>query len=76
LRDRERWKLGKKLREELKPFPLILSGGLNPENISEAIHNVRPFAVDVSSGVEAKPGIKDGRKMKQFIHTARIAAKS
>lgn len=47
--------------------PLILSGGLTPENVAEAIQTVRPFAVDVASGVEAAPGRKDGQRMGAFF---------
>ena len=53
--------------------PLILSGGLNPGNVSEAIREARPFAVDTASGVEASPGIKDHDKIKEFIQNARKA---
>jgi phosphoribosylanthranilate isomerase len=47
--------------------PLILSGGLNPENVAKAIETVHPYSVDVSSGVEASPGRKDHAKLRDFI---------
>jgi len=47
--------------------PLILSGGLNPENVAKAIEMVHPYAIDVSSGVEASPGKKDHAKLRDFI---------
>lgn len=51
--------------------PLILAGGLTPDNVSEAIAAVRPFGVDVASGVESAPGIKDKQRVERFIKTAR-----
>lgn len=55
------------------PLPLILAGGLTPENVSEAIARVRPSAVDVASGVESSPGIKDEVRMRRFFEAVRRA---
>jgi phosphoribosylanthranilate isomerase len=64
------WKLLADFRPEV---PVILAGGLTPENVAEAIRIVRPYAVDVASGVEGAPGKKDPEKMRRFIAQAREA---
>jgi len=51
--------------------PVILSGGLDAGNVGEAVRRLRPAAVDVSSGVEAAKGIKDGEKMRAFVAAVR-----
>jgi phosphoribosylanthranilate isomerase len=53
--------------------PVILSGGLNPDNVADGMRALQPAAVDVSSGVEAAPGIKDPAKLKAFIHEVQHA---
>ena len=54
-------------------LPIVLSGGLDADNVSDAISQVRPWAVDVSSGVEVSKGIKDTKKIEQFIRGVRNA---
>ncbi|MFN2308427.1 MAG: phosphoribosylanthranilate isomerase [Gammaproteobacteria bacterium] len=51
----------------VRPSPIVLAGGLDPGNVAEAVRRVRPYAVDVSSGVEAAKGIKDPAKLAEFI---------
>jgi phosphoribosylanthranilate isomerase len=54
-------------------FPILLAGGLTPENVAEAIRRVNPWGVDVASGVEAASGVKDARKMRDFVKAVRSA---
>jgi len=62
------------LAREAKHFgPIILAGGLTPENVGEAIRQVRPFAVDVASGVESAPGKKDPARLRSFFAAVRKA---
>ena len=53
--------------------PLLLAGGLTPENVAESIQRVRPYAVDTAGGVESEPGIKDHERIRAFIHNAKHA---
>jgi phosphoribosylanthranilate isomerase len=56
------------------PLKLVAAGGLNPENVGEAIATLRPWGVDVASGVEAAPGRKDAAKVRAFVQQARRTA--
>jgi phosphoribosylanthranilate isomerase len=67
------WSVCAAIRKAIAPTPLILSGGLRPENVELAIATVAPFCVDVSSGVESAPGIKDEAKVRAFVKKAGAA---
>lgn len=62
------WELVKDLAAQRR---LILAGGLNPSNVAEAVRQIRPFAVDVASGVEVSPGVKEAAKIARFVEQAR-----
>ncbi|HSG30371.1 MAG TPA: phosphoribosylanthranilate isomerase [Thermodesulfobacteriota bacterium] len=64
------WNILRKLKTDKK---IILSGGLNPQNVGMAVKTVKPYAVDVSSGVEKSAGIKDHKKIKEFIEVVKNA---
>jgi phosphoribosylanthranilate isomerase len=67
------WAVCAAIRKGVAPLPFILSGGLRPENVEAAIAAVSPFCVDVSSGVESAPGVKDSSKVKALIAKATAA---
>src|ERR1051326_775060 len=64
------WAISRRVAESV-PIPVILAGGLNPDNVAEAIKTVRPYAVDVNSGVSNPTRGKDPRKVKAFIECAK-----
>lgn len=67
------WHLARQFAESQPQLRIILAGGLTPENVEAAVRDVRPFGVDVTSGVEGTPGRKDHRALRRFIEAARRA---
>jgi phosphoribosylanthranilate isomerase len=65
------WEIARNLQSEL--YPIYLAGGLTPGNVEDAVKTVRPYAVDVTSGVESSPGEKDPKKLEAFINNAKNA---
>ncbi|MFC1753615.1 N-(5'-phosphoribosyl)anthranilate isomerase [Thermoproteota archaeon] len=65
------WSLSRKAVITIHPIPVILAGGLNPQNVEDAIKIVQPYMVDVSSGVESSIGVKDHSKVETFIKRAK-----
>ncbi|WP_456454509.1 phosphoribosylanthranilate isomerase [Methanopyrus sp.] len=68
--ERHNWNVSARLVRRLS-VPVILAGGLNPENVREAIETVNPYAVDTSSGVEKEPGIKDPEAIEKFVRVTK-----
>jgi phosphoribosylanthranilate isomerase len=67
------WSVLDQVASNASARPLVLSGGLSAQNVAEAIRRVRPFAMDVSSGVESAKGIKDAQKIAEFVAAVRAA---
>ena len=70
---RGNWEIAQQYRQSLRVPPLVLAGGLTPENVAEAIRTVQPVAVDTASGVESAPGQKDPKRIAKFVAAARAA---
>jgi phosphoribosylanthranilate isomerase len=64
------WEIARTIREKLA-IPMILAGGLNPDNVKKAIRIVKPYGIDVLTGVEVSPGIKDYEKIKALLNASK-----
>lgn len=65
------WSVSRAIRDAIHPTPLVLAGGLSPENVLAAIEKVRPFGVDVNTGVSREREVKDPARVRAFVHAAR-----
>jgi phosphoribosylanthranilate isomerase len=65
------WTVSRQIKDAVAPVPVILAGGLNPQNVKEAVLAVHPYAVDVASGVELRPAVKDHKKVYAFVENAK-----
>lgn len=65
------WNLSRQIKQSIEPTPLILAGGLKPENVKDAVLAVQPYAVDVATGVESRTAVKDPKKVQEFIENAK-----
>jgi phosphoribosylanthranilate isomerase len=65
------WSISRRVRDALPATPIILAGGLTPDNVARAIGEVRPYAVDVNSGVSARRGVKSPELVERFIRAAK-----
>lgn len=66
------WGMACRIREAFPELPVILAGGITPDNVEDAVRHVQPYAIDVSSGVEISPGVKSAAKIQDLLH--RIAS--